>query len=140
LRRVPLGEAIFQAFVRRSSDRRLERTAGSRRGLRTVFAAMTRAYRPERARGWSGDVRYELTGAGGEVRIWTVTCGSAAARAHEGATPDPALTIKLRLADFIRLAGRDLDPAKAVLSGRMDLEGDFGVALKLGDMFGQPSV
>jgi SCP-2 sterol transfer family protein len=140
LRRVALGEAIFHAFVRRSSDRRLERTVGSRLGLRTVFAAMTRAYRPEHARGWSGDVRFELTGAGAEVRTWTLACGPAAARAREGPAPDPALTIKLRLADFIRLAGRDLDPAKALLSGRMDLEGDFGVALRLGEMFGQPSV
>jgi hypothetical protein len=137
---VPFGEAIFQRFVKHSSDERLERVVGSRRGLRIVFAAMTRAYRPQRAGDWSGDVRYELTGAGGEVRTWTVTCGPAVARAREGPAPDPALTIKLGLADFVRVAGRDLDPAKALLSGRMDLEGDFGVALKLGDMFGQPSV
>jgi hypothetical protein len=140
LRPVPRGEAIFQAFVRRSSDTRLERTVGSRRGLRAVFAAMTRAYRPDRAGGWEGDIRYEIRDSAGHVRTWTVSCDARRARAIASAQPDPALTIKLALADFIRLAGRDLDPAKALLGGRMDLEGDFGVALKLGDMFGQPSV
>jgi hypothetical protein len=135
---VPLGEALFQRFVRRSSDERLERSIGSERGLRIVFRQMVRAYRPERTAGWTGDIRYELTASGGAVRTWTVSCGPAQASAREGAEPDPALTIKLSVADFIRLAGRDLDPAKALLSGRLDLAGDFSVALRLGEMFGQP--
>jgi SCP-2 sterol transfer family len=136
---VPRGEAIFQRFVRRSGDRRLERTVGSDRGLRLVFAAMARAYRPARAGGFDGDIRYELTGSDGVVRTWTVSCGPAGAAARTGAGPDPALTIKISVADFARLAGRELDPAKALLSGRMDLEGDFAVATKLAEMFGQPS-
>jgi hypothetical protein len=135
---VPLGEALFQRFVKRSSDERLERSIGSERGLRIVFRQMVRAYRPERAAGWTGDIRYELTSSGGAVRTWTVSCGPAQASARAAAEPDPALTIKLSVADFIRLAGRDLDPAKALLSGRLDLAGDFSVALRLGEMFGQP--
>jgi hypothetical protein len=136
---VPLGVAILRSFVRRSSDRRLERTVGSDRGLRFVFAQMARAYRPDRAAGWSGGIRYELTGPAGRVRTWTVSCRADGARSHEGAAPDPALTIKLGVVDFVRIAGRDLDPAKALLSGRMDLEGDFAVAMRLAAMFGQPS-
>ena len=136
---MPAGEAIFQRFVRRSSDQRLERTIGSDRGLRFVFAQMARAYRPDRAAGWTGDIRYELTRADGSARTWTVTCGADAARAHPGAAPDPGLTIKLVVADFLRLAAGELDPAKALLSGRLDLEGDFAVALRLAAMFGQPS-
>ena len=126
-------------FVRRSSDERLERTVGSGRGLRLVFAAMARAYRPDRAGGVSGDIRYELTDARGRVRTWTVTCGPDGAHAAPQAPGEPALTIKAGVADFIRVAGGDLDPVKALLSGRMDLEGDFAVAMRLGEMFGQRS-
>ena len=36
------------------------------------------------------------------------------------------------------MAGNDLDPGKALLTGRMDLAGDFAVAQKLGEMFGRP--
>ena len=136
---MPLGVAIFRSFVRRSSDRRLERTVGSDRGLRFVFVQMARAFQPDKAAGWSGDIRYELTGPAGRVRTWTVSCGADGARSREGAAPDPALTIKLGVADFVRVAGGDLDPAKALLSGRMDLEGDFAVAMRLAAMFGQPS-
>jgi putative sterol carrier protein len=136
---VPVGEALFQRYVRRSSDRRLERTVGSPRGLRFVFAQMARAYRPDRASGWTGDIRYELTRSDGAASVWTVTCEPAGARAHAGGAPDPQLTLKLSVADFIRVAARDLDPAKALLSGRLDLEGDFAVAMRLAAMFGQPS-
>jgi hypothetical protein len=134
-----LGERIFFSYVQRSSDERLERTVGSPRGLRVVFAAMARAYRPDRAGGFSGDIRYELTDAQGRARTWTVSCSPQGARARPGAAAAPALTIKLALADFIRVAGRDLDPVKALLSGRMELEGDFALAMRLAQMFGQPS-
>jgi len=136
---VPAGEAIFQRFVRRASDRRLERTVGSDRGLRFVFAQLARAYRPERAAGWTGDIRYELTRSDGSARTWTVSCGADGARARAAAAPDPGLTIKLGVADFLRVAAGELDPAKALLSGRLDLEGDFAVAMRLSAMFGQPS-
>jgi putative sterol carrier protein len=73
------------------------------------------------------------------VRSWTVTVGAGGAAARPGASPAPQLKITLSVADFVRLAGRDLDPVKAVLTGRLDLEGDFAVATRLGEMFGQPS-
>ena len=136
---MPVGEALFQRFVKRSSDRRLERTIGSPRGLRLVFAQMARAYRPERADGWTGDIRYELTRSDGTTHTWTVTCEPSAAHARDSAAPQPDLTIKLSVADFLRVAAGDLDPAKALLSGRLDLEGDFAVAMRLAAMFGQAS-
>ena len=37
------------------------------------------------------------------------------------------------------MAARDLDAGKALLTGRLDLEGDFSLAQRLGEMFGQPA-
>jgi putative sterol carrier protein len=73
------------------------------------------------------------------VRSWTVTIEDGQARARPGASSDAKLTITVAVADFVRIAAQDLDPVKAVLTGRMELAGDFGVALKLGEMFGQAS-
>jgi alkanesulfonate monooxygenase SsuD/methylene tetrahydromethanopterin reductase-like flavin-dependent oxidoreductase (luciferase family) len=133
------GERAFQAFVRRSDDRRLERTAGSDRGLRVIFGAMAQAYEPDKANGFAGELEYELTRSDGEVISWTVALDAERARVRPGAAGAPALKLKVGLADFVRLAGRDLDPGKALLTGRMDMEGDLALAARLGEMFGQPS-
>jgi len=48
------------------------------------------------------------------------------------------VTIKVGLADWVRIAGRDLDAGAALVTGRMQLEGDVLVATRLGEMFGEP--
>ncbi|HEV7752460.1 MAG TPA: LLM class flavin-dependent oxidoreductase [Baekduia sp.] len=131
------AERALKAFVRRSTDRRLEQTVGSRLGLKAVFAGMERQYVPERAGGFAGDIQYDLRGADGSVRSWTVTVGPVAAQARPGASADAKLKIAVSLSDFARIAGQDLDPVKAVLTGRLELAGDFAVAMRLGEMFGQ---
>src|SRR4051812_47101054 len=131
------GERAFRAFVARSGDARLERTAGSAAGLRVLFAAMERQYDPEGAAGFTGEIQYRLRAADGGVRSWTVTVAPDRATARPGTSGDAQLTITLASADFVRIAAQDLDPVEAVLTGRMELAGDFGVALKLGEMFGQ---
>ena len=133
------GEQAFQTFVRRSSDTRLERTAGSERGLNVIFGAMTQAYEPERANGFAGALQYDLRRGDGRVVRWTVEVGPQHATARPGPAAAPALTLKLTVADFLRMAARDLDAGKALLTGRLDLEGDFSLAQRLGEMFGQPS-
>ncbi|MDX6732267.1 MAG: sterol transfer family, partial [Baekduia sp.] len=131
------AEQALKAFVRRSTDRRLEQTVGSSLGLKAVFAGMERQYVPERAGGFAGDIQYDLRGADGRVRSWTVTVGPSAAQARPGASTDAKLKITVSVADFARIAGQDLDPVKAVLTGRLELAGDFAVAMRLGEMFGQ---
>jgi alkanesulfonate monooxygenase SsuD/methylene tetrahydromethanopterin reductase-like flavin-dependent oxidoreductase (luciferase family) len=133
------GERAFQAFVRRGDDRRLERTIGSDRGLRLIFGAMAQAYVPEAAGGFSGELEYRLRRADGTVVDWTVAIDGQRAAVRPGPAKAPALKLMLGVADFVRIAGRDLDPGKALLTGRLDLEGDLAVAARLGEMFGQPS-
>jgi alkanesulfonate monooxygenase SsuD/methylene tetrahydromethanopterin reductase-like flavin-dependent oxidoreductase (luciferase family)/putative sterol carrier protein len=133
------GERAFKAFVRRSDDRRLERTAGSGTGLKVLFGAMAQAYEPDKAGGFSGDLQYDLRRSNGELVSWTVTLGPEGATVRPGTAGAPALTLKLGVVDFVRLAGGDLDPGKALLTGRLDMEGDLAIAARLGEMFGQPA-
>jgi putative sterol carrier protein len=132
------GERAFRAFVRRSDDRRLERTVGSGAGLKVLFGAMAQAYQPDKAAGFAGDLQYDLRRSSGEVVSWTVTLGPDHASVRPGTASAPALTLKLGVVDFVRMAGGDLDPGKALLTGRMDMAGDLAVAARLGEMFGQP--
>jgi alkanesulfonate monooxygenase SsuD/methylene tetrahydromethanopterin reductase-like flavin-dependent oxidoreductase (luciferase family)/putative sterol carrier protein len=132
-----LGEQAFGAFVRRSDDRRLERVVGSDVGLRVLFTGMAQRFVPEKADGFSGDLQYELRADGGAVKRWVVSIDGTQARARRGSSESPRLTVRMGLADFARLAGQDLEPGAALLTGRMDLDGDLTIAPRLGEMFGQ---
>ena len=130
------GEQAFAAFVRNSDDRRLERTVGSDIGLRVLFGGMTQRFRPDKAQGFTGDIQYALR-ANGEVKPWVITIDGRTASARPGRSDDPKLTISTGVADFLRIAARQLDPGKALINGSMVLEGDFAVATRLGEMFGE---
>ena len=127
----------FRSFVRRSNDRRLERTVGSRAGLRALFAVVRASLPPERVEGFVGELCCELRAAGGELRIWTVDIGPERTVLRPGRGPDPRLTVKLSVVDFVRIAGGDLDAGQALLTGRLDLEGDFSAATQLGEILGR---
>ena len=133
------AEQAFHAVVRRASDSRLEATVGSERGLKVVFGAMARAYEPDKAHGFAGELQYDLTRRDGSVDHWTVRVDPQRATVYPGPAVAPALTLKMTVADFLRMAGRDLDAGKALLTGRLDLAGDFSLAQRLGEMFGQPA-
>ncbi len=45
-------------------------------------------------------------------------------------------TIKLSQEDFGKLMSRKLDPTTAFMMGKIKIEGDMGVAMKLGRLFG----
>jgi alkanesulfonate monooxygenase SsuD/methylene tetrahydromethanopterin reductase-like flavin-dependent oxidoreductase (luciferase family)/putative sterol carrier protein len=132
------GEKAFAAFVRRSDDRRLERTVGSELGLRVLFGGMAQRFRPDKAAGFAGDIQYQLR-ANGAVRPWVVSIDGRRASARPGHTSAPSLTITTDVADFLRIAAGELDPGKALLTGKMVLKGDFTVATRLGEMFGEAS-
>jgi putative sterol carrier protein len=141
----PLGWArswarhAFQAVVRRASDGRLERIAGSRPALTLIFGAMTRAYEPDKAHGFAGELEFDLRRARGRVGHWTVRIDPRSATARAGRAAAPALTLEMTVADFLRIAAGELDPGRALLSGRLDLAGDFSLAQRLGEMFGRPA-
>jgi hypothetical protein len=133
------GEQAFRTFVRRAGDRRLEQTAGSARGLGLLFAAMAQQFRPDKAGAFSGELQWDLRRSDGRTVSWTIAAGPEGAKARPGAAAAPALVTRMSVVDFLRVAGRQLDPGKALLTGRLDLEGDFALASRLGEMFGQAS-
>src|SRR5829696_261279 len=132
------GEKAFSSWVRRSDDKTLERTVGSDAGLRMVFTGMARRFRPDKAAGFEGEIVYELK-TDGTKKPWTVDIRAGKATARPGPGRDPKLTVALATPDFVRLIARAADPGKLLMTGRLYMEGDFQVAAKLGEMFGQPS-
>jgi putative sterol carrier protein len=59
------------------------------------------------------------------------------ASARPGAAGDASVTLRAAVPVFARLFARELNPAKALLEGDLQVEGDFQVATKVGYMFGE---
>lgn len=130
------GLRALRAFVRHSGDRRLERTIGSERGLARVFRGAAARFDPARSDGFTGELQFDLRRSRGTMSHWVITVAHQRATARPGTTEGPALTAQLPVADAIRILAGELDAGAAVLEGRLDLIGDFGVARLLGPMFG----
>jgi alkyl sulfatase BDS1-like metallo-beta-lactamase superfamily hydrolase len=127
-------------LVRGRSDRDLERRFGSRVAQQVFFAGMARSFRPRYAFGFQGEIQYELTSKnGGRVRPWTISIRDNRASARPGSAADPAVTVRVPTAELMRLAAGTTNPGAAVLQGKIEIKGDYSVAMRLVEMFGGPS-
>ena len=133
-----LGEAAFSSFVRGRSDEQLDRLVGTDAALRVIFKGMEQAFLPDRAQGFEGTVQYDLMSTKG-TRHWAVRIDGRRAVAEPRIADDAVVTIRTSVPVFARIAARELPPAKALLDGDFEVTGDFQVASRLGEMFGEPS-
>jgi alkanesulfonate monooxygenase SsuD/methylene tetrahydromethanopterin reductase-like flavin-dependent oxidoreductase (luciferase family)/putative sterol carrier protein len=133
------GESAFAAFVRKRTDAQLERTLGSGPGMRLIFKGMERAFVPEKAQGFTGEVQYQLSGRNGG-RSWVVRIADGRAVAEQGTASNPVVTFKTSIPIFARLASQEMHPAKAMMEGQLEVSGDFEAAARLGEMFGAESL
>jgi hypothetical protein len=128
------GSRAFKSFVRTSSDRRLELTFGTRPGLQMLFTQLA-ARLPPIATAFAGELQCDLHRSDGSQTSWTIESRPGRAIARRGPAQRPALTARLSVADMIRIAAGELDPGRAVLEGRLDFAGNFGVMNRLMSIF-----
>jgi 3-(3-hydroxy-phenyl)propionate hydroxylase len=136
------GERVLAAAAARLDDRRLELAFGHAPALRAIFGELAKAFVPRVASGFIGEIQYDLRRSGGRVTSWTVkVTGPPTQRAfaRRGAATAPALTIRIRLADFLRMAAGELDQVELLQARRIDLTGDGLLAARMGSMFGRPA-
>lgn len=130
---------LLTRVVGSSSDEQLERRFGSRIGQRAIFSGMARSFVPGAAPGFAGELEYELArSASGRPPVhWTLKVAGGRATARPGVAERPKLTVRMELADFLRVAAGSADAVVLVLQGRASIRGDFGLAARLPEMFGQ---
>jgi len=138
------GQGVLARAVRGASDRQLERRFGNRLVQRALFTGMAQRYRPIPGFGFEGDVLYELDhapdGSGSrEPDRWIIRVGDGKARAVPGKSPNPTVTLRVSIPDFARIAAEVVRPPELFFSGRLDVEGNFEIASRLPEMFGEPS-
>jgi alkanesulfonate monooxygenase SsuD/methylene tetrahydromethanopterin reductase-like flavin-dependent oxidoreductase (luciferase family) len=130
------GETAFARLVRGRSDEQLHRLFDRGPGLAVIFKGMERAFLPERARGFEGEITYVLRGRDG-ARSWTMAIGAGRAAARRGEAAKPDVTFRASVPDFVRLAAREAFAPKLLLEGALVIEGDFALAGRLPEMFGE---
>ena len=137
------GQEALRRMVSGASDEKLERRFGSPLAQRAIFTAMARGFTPKMAFGFEGEVVYELIHSDGAARrgsdSWTLEVRGNRAVARPGNGRKPAVTVRMTVPDFARLAAGETHPMTALLEGRTHVEGDFQVASRLTEMFGGPS-
>lgn len=128
-----------QSAVKRMSDRQIELLIGSRPGIRMFFRSMASMYRPAKSGGFQGEIEYTLTTPHGP-ETWTIVCGETKAKARRGSSEVAKLRVNAGIADFIRVGTGDLSAPAALMSGRLEVKGDFALAVRMGEMFGGPKL
>ena len=88
--------------------------------------------------GFAGDLQYVLT-AGSRERPWVIHIDVERIAAEPGRAADPAVTLRMSVPTFARIVTRLVPPAQAFMDGRIGIEGDFQVASRMGQWFGDPS-
>jgi hypothetical protein len=130
------AENAFAAFIKGRNDEQLDKLMGTNAGLRIAFGGMERAFVPENSGGFRGAIQWELEGSRG-LRTWHVAIDDGRARARPGTVDDPKVTMRMTVPMFARVLAREVDPAKAMLEGRLTVTGDFAIASRIGPMFGE---
>ena len=127
------GNSVLTWLVRGRSDQQLERMMPFLAPL--IFKGMQRAFRPDRATGFSGEIEYQLE-SNGKSRKWVVRIADGKATAKSGAAAHPAIVLQMSASTVARLSAGILEPVAAVLEGKLKAEGDLRLVNRLGEMFG----
>jgi len=134
------GQAGLRRLIGSASDARLEQIFGTSQAQRAVFAIMTRQFDPARAAGFEGAIAYDLGLADGTRRCWLIEVGGGQARVRQaGDAAGAALTIRVPLADFVRVLTTAGSFYALILDGRMTMDGDLELANRVPEMFGARS-
>jgi alkanesulfonate monooxygenase SsuD/methylene tetrahydromethanopterin reductase-like flavin-dependent oxidoreductase (luciferase family) len=128
---------LLAQAVRGRTDAALMRTLGSRAGLWLLFTGMARSYRAERGGGFRGDIQYVLENGG--TRSWFLRIRDGGASARRGVASSPAVTVRTTVPVFARVAAGELDSGRAMIDGRLVVEGDLALVQRMPEMFGEAS-
>jgi hypothetical protein len=134
-------ESLLGRMVKGADDAQLERRFGAASAQRVLITGMAQMYEPEALPGFEGDVVYELTRpvTDGGTSSWTIEVRGGRASVRGGGSGEAKVTLRLPVADFVRIGAGELDPAMPLLNGRAALKGDLAIAARLPEMFGAPS-
>jgi hypothetical protein len=122
-------------------DAELTRRFGSPLAQRALFTAMAKSFQPTAAFGFQGEILFEvrLPSDGPDPLPpdwWTIEVRGRKATVRQEQASDTAVVVQTELSDLIHLLSGELHPMKAVIEGRVHIDGDVLAAGRIPEMFG----
>ena len=88
---------------------------------------------PDKAAGLDAEVQLNLTGEGGGS--WVIQFSGGKLSARDGKAAAPRLTVTTALADILAVSDGKLDAMAAFMQGKIKLDGDVGLAMRMVNLF-----
>lgn len=107
------------------------------RVLREVFSRMERQFRPETAGSLRALIRWKITGE--TERVFEVTIADGRCTAREGrGEEEPRVTVTMADPEFLKLVSGNANPVTLLMTRKLSLSGDVGLATGLTRLFDIP--
>lgn len=100
-----------------------------------IFPTMCQRFIPSKAEGVNATIQFNLSGENGGL-FW-IKVNNGACESGEGQAETPKMTLKAVADDWHAVSTGKLNAMQAFMSGKLKIEGDMGLAMKMQTMFGQ---
>lgn len=102
--------------------------------LEDAIALMESRFNPEAAAGVDAIFQFDISGENGG-QYW-LEVKDKQVDVHEGKHDSPSITIKATAENYLKMLNGDLPPMSAFMQGKVKVDGNMGLAMKLQSMFG----
>ena len=136
-----LNPAAFAALVREASEEQLASGMAANRELilTEVFRQMPASLDAAAAAGVDAVVEWRIAGReDGGHDAWQVTIRDGAASVERGAPTEPQVVFAIGAVDFLRLVVGAAEGPELFMHGRLKVEGDLVLALRMPQLFRLP--
>lgn len=99
----------------------------------SIFTGMCERVKPDKIEGIDATIQFDLSGDSGG--LYWVRLSNGSCEAGEGQADNPKMTLKASANDYFDVATGKLNAMQAFMSGKIKIQGDMGLAMKMQSMF-----
>lgn len=98
-----------------------------------IFAQMPQSFLADKAGDLQATFQFNLSGEGGGD--WAVVIANRTCTVIEGKVNKPDVTIAMVADDYVKMASGELNPVVAFMQGKIKLQGDMSLAMRIQEIF-----
>jgi putative sterol carrier protein len=101
-----------------------------------LISQMPTAFIPEKASGLNAVIQFHFSGA--EPGEWNAEIKNGTLKVEKGVHAKPTISVTADSADYIKIFTHELDPMQAFMQGKLKLQGDLNLAMRMSQFFKLP--